>query len=63
MSPLKQSIARFATLCQWDRIYDKDTYFAEGNANPKPYKWKAKGAEILAKIKHARAALDKAEAA
>jgi hypothetical protein len=28
----------------------------------KPYKWMAEGAEILAKIKRARAALDNAEA-
>ena len=44
-------------------VRDVKAYLAEGNANPKPYKWKAKGAEILAKIKHARAAHDKAEAA
>jgi transposase len=44
-------------------VRDIKAYLAEGNANPKPYKWKAEGAEILAKIKRARAALDKAEAA
>jgi hypothetical protein len=38
-------------------------YFVERNANPKPYKWKAEGAEILSKIRRARAALDKAGAA
>ena len=43
-----------------ERVRDIETYLAERNANPKPYKWKAKGAEILSKIKHARAALDKA---
>ena len=35
------------------------TYLAQRNADPKPYKWKAKGAEILEKIKRARAALDR----
>lgn len=44
-------------------VRDIKVYLAERNANPKPYKWKAEGAEILAKIKRARAALDKAEAA
>jgi hypothetical protein len=44
-------------------VRDIETYLAQRNANPKPYKWKAKGAEILSKIKHARAALDKAGAA
>jgi hypothetical protein len=33
------------------------------NADPKPYIWRAEGAAILAKIKRARAALDRAEAA
>ena len=32
-------------------------------ANPRPYKWKAEGAAILEKIKRARAALNKAQAA
>lgn len=36
-----------------------DAYLAQRNADPRPYKWKAKGAEILAKIRRARAALDK----
>lgn len=38
---------------------DIETYLAQRNADPRPYKWKAKGAEILAKIQSARAALDK----
>jgi hypothetical protein len=42
---------------------DIKAYLAERNANPKPYKWKAEGAKILSKIKRARVALDKAEAA
>ena len=42
---------------------DIKAYLAERNAKPKPYKWKAEGAKILSKIKRARVALDKAEAA
>lgn len=34
-------------------------YLAERNLNPKRYAWKAKGAEILAKIKRARESLEK----
>jgi transposase len=36
-----------------------DGYLAERNLNPKRYVWKAKGAEILAKIRRAREALEK----
>src|ERR1700742_1134387 len=39
-------------------VRDINTYLEQRNSEPKPYKWKAKGAEILAKIKRARAALD-----
>jgi hypothetical protein len=38
-------------------------YMDERNAHPLPYTWKAEGAAVLAKIKRARAALDKANAA
>lgn len=44
-------------------VADINAYLAERNADPKPYKWKAKGEEILAKIRRARATLDKIEAA
>ena len=44
-------------------IRDIKTYLAQRNAHPKPYVWRAQGAEILAKIKPARATLDKAPAA
>ena len=44
-------------------VRDIKAYLAQRNANPKPYVWRAEGAEILAKINRARAALDKAEAA
>ena len=42
---------------------DIKAYLVERNAKPRPYTWKAEGAAILAKIKRARAALDKAQAA
>ncbi|MGH6801764.1 MAG: IS630 family transposase [Methyloceanibacter sp.] len=44
-------------------VRDIEAYLAERNANPKPYTWKAEGAAILAKIKRARAVLDKSKAA
>ncbi len=34
-------------------------YLEERNLNPKPYVWKKKGEEILAKIQRAREALEK----
>jgi len=34
-------------------------YLTERNENPKPYRWKAKGEEILAKIHRARQALER----
>ena len=43
-------------------VRDIETYLAGRNANPKPYKWKAEGAEILATIKRAHAALEKIQA-
>lgn len=44
-------------------VRDIKAYLEERNQNPRPYTWKADGAAILAKIKRARAALDKAKAA
>jgi transposase len=44
-------------------VRDIEAYLAGRNADPKPYVWRAQGAEILAKISRARAALNKAEAA
>lgn len=38
-------------------VRDIEAYLAERNAAPKPYRWKAKGEEILAKIERARAVL------
>jgi transposase len=42
---------------------DINAYLAHRNAAPKPYVWRPEGAETLAKIKRARAALHKAAAA
>jgi transposase len=43
-------------------VKDINAYLADRNANPKRYVWRAEGAEILAKLRRARAALSKAEA-
>jgi hypothetical protein len=37
-----------------------ETYLAQRNLAPKPYRWKAKGEEILAKIQRARQKLESA---
>ena len=34
-----------------------ETYLAERNLDPKPYRWRAKGEEILAKIQRAQQAM------
>jgi transposase len=44
-------------------VRDIKAYLDERNRNPQPYTWRADGAAILAKIKRARAALAKADAA
>ena len=38
-------------------VNDIEAYLIARNENPKPYRWKAKGEEILAKIERARAAM------
>lgn len=38
-------------------VRDIESYLAERNLNPKPYKWRARGEEILRKIQRARTAL------
>ena len=35
-----------------------ETYLAERNLAPKPYRWRAKGADILAKLQRARKSLE-----
>lgn len=44
-------------------VRDIKTYLAARNADPKPYRWRAQGADILAKITRARAALDNLQTA
>ena len=44
-------------------VRDIEAYLEARNANPTPYTWRAEGAKILAKIKRARAALDREAAA
>lgn len=44
-------------------IDDINAYLAERNAEPKPYRWTAKGEAILEKIQRARAALESCAAA
>ena len=43
-------------------VRDITAYLAQRNADPKPYVWKAEGAESLAKIKRPRAALEQVTA-
>ncbi len=43
-------------------VNDIESYLAERSLNPKPYKWKAKGEEILRKIHRAREALERQRA-
>ena len=38
-------------------VSDIEAYLIERNLNPRPYRWKAKGAEILPKIGRAKEAL------
>ena len=39
-------------------VKDIECYLAQRNLNPKPYKWKAKGEDILRKIQHAKQVLE-----
>lgn len=43
-------------------VGDIETYLVDRNLNPKPYRWKASGEEILRKIQRARTALEAQEA-
>lgn len=61
---LTEDVIRTGSFASVDELArDINAYLAQRNANPRPYKWKAEGAAILDKIKRARAALDKAQAA
>ena len=39
-------------------VKEIESYLAERNEHPKPYKWKATGEDILAKIHHAKVAME-----
>lgn len=43
-------------------VQDIESYLAERNLNPKPYKWNAKGEEILRKVQRAKEALEEQRA-
>ncbi len=44
-------------------VRDIKAYLAQRNADPKPYVWRAAGADVLAKIRRARAVINTAVAA
>ena len=46
-----------------DLVRDINTDLAKRNAAPRPYRWRATGADILAKSNRARAILDNPQAA
>jgi transposase len=61
---LTEDVIRSSSFASVQELVDDiNAYLDERNANPRPYKWKAKGEAILEKIYRARAALDKANAA
>jgi len=43
-------------------VADIEMYLAQRNASPKPYRWKAQGEEILAKIRRAKQAITQSKA-
>ena len=57
---LTQDVVREGSFCSVrELVRDIEAYLAERNLNPKPYKWQAKGEEILRKIQRAKEALAK----
>lgn len=55
---LTQDVIREGSFsCVNDLVRDIEQYLADRNVNPKPYRWKAKGEQILQKIERAKAAL------
>ena len=61
---LTEDVIRSGSFASVNELVDDiNTYLAERNANPKPYKWTAQAAAILDKIHRARAVLDKVDAA
>src|SRR3954452_11563739 len=61
---LTSDVIRSGSFCSVNELVrDIKAYLAERNADPRPYVWRAEGADILAKIKRARVALDATRAA
>ncbi len=57
---LTEECVREGSLTSVKQLTDAITsYLTERNQNPKPYRWKASGEEILAKIQRTRQALAK----
>ena len=55
---LTQNVVRSGSFQSVGQLVNSiETYLAVRNDDPKPYRWKAKGEEILAKVKRARDAL------
>ena len=62
--PLTGDVIRAGSFASVNELVrDINAYLVRRNADPKPYVWRAQGADILAKINRARAALDNAPAA
>jgi hypothetical protein len=57
---LTEDVVREGSFGSVQELVDSmNNYLAERNLSPKRYVWKAKGAEILAKIQRARETLEK----
>lgn len=61
---LTEDVIRYGSFSSvTELVRDIEKYLAERNADPKPYRWKADGEEILRKVKRAREALHEQEVA
>lgn len=61
---LTEDVVRYGSFASVSQlVQDIEDYLAERNAEPKPYRWKASGEEILRKVKRAREALREEEEA
>lgn len=59
---LTEDVVRYGSFTSVNELVnDIEQYLAERNENPKPYRWKASGEEILRKVKRAREALREQE--
>jgi transposase len=58
-SDITQDVVRDGSFASVNELVnDMERYLCERNINPKPYRWKAKGEDILRKIKNAKNVLD-----